>query len=73
MRLPLVGGQADAAAAVAEGGYATMSDWFFQMVFVATAATVSSPWKMRRSVSIRRTSPGVASIALLDRLSCRDT
>ncbi len=29
-------------AAVVEGGYAAMSDWFFQMVFVATAASIVS-------------------------------
>ena len=29
-------------AAVIENGYATMSDWFFQMVFVATAASIVS-------------------------------
>jgi len=28
--------------AVVEGGYASMSDWFFQMVFVATAASIVS-------------------------------
>jgi Amt family ammonium transporter len=35
---------ADAAtvAAVTEGGYAGMSDWFFQMVFVATTASIVS-------------------------------
>ncbi len=30
------------AAAVVENGHATMSDWFFQMVFVATAASIVS-------------------------------
>ena len=40
--LALVGGQAEAAARVIEGGYSTMSDWFFQMVFVATAASIVS-------------------------------
>jgi Amt family ammonium transporter len=29
-------------AAAVEGGYASMSDWFFQMVFVATAASIVS-------------------------------
>ena len=29
-------------AAVTESGYSTMSDWFFQMVFVATAASIVS-------------------------------
>ncbi len=29
-------------AAVTDGGYASMSDWFFQMVFVATAASIVS-------------------------------
>ena len=38
----LVGGQGEAAATVVKGGYATMSDWFFQMVFVATAASIVS-------------------------------
>ena len=38
----LVGGQAEAAARVVQNGYSTMSDWFFQMVFVATAASVVS-------------------------------
>ena len=40
----LLGGQADAAtqAAVIANGYASMSDWFFQMVFVATAASIVS-------------------------------
>ena len=40
--LALIGGQADAAAAVIENGYSVMSDWFFQMVFVATAASIVS-------------------------------
>ena len=40
--IALVGGQAEAVAGVIEKGYATMSDWFFQMVFVATAASVVS-------------------------------
>ena len=35
--LALLAGQTDATAAVVKNGYATMSDWFFQMVFVATA------------------------------------
>ncbi len=30
------------AAAVTDGGYSTMSDWFFQMVFVATTASIVS-------------------------------
>jgi len=33
---------ASAAAAVAENGYSVMSDWFFQMVFVATTASIVS-------------------------------
>ncbi len=33
---------AKAAGAVIENGYATMSDWFFQMVFVATTASIVS-------------------------------
>ena len=41
--IALVGGDEAAAAAVVEGGgYSTMSDWFFQMVFVATAASIVS-------------------------------
>ena len=40
--LALLAGQTDATAAVVKNGYATMSDWFFQMVFVATAASVVS-------------------------------
>ena len=42
--LALVAGQDGAAAAVtgAESKYSTMSDWFFQMVFVATAASIVS-------------------------------
>ena len=42
--IALVGGQESAAAAViqAEDKYSTMSDWFFQMVFVATAASIVS-------------------------------
>ena len=39
----LVGGEAGKAAAVVEAkGHSTMSDWFFQMVFVATAASIVS-------------------------------
>ena len=38
----LVGGDADAAAVLEGSSYATMSDWFFQMVFVATAASIVS-------------------------------
>ena len=38
----LLGGDEGATAAVIENGYATRSDWFFQMVFVATAASVVS-------------------------------
>ena len=39
----LVGGDASKAAVVAEElDYATMSDWFFQMVFVATTASIIS-------------------------------
>ena len=40
----LAGGDdaAKAGAAVVENGYSTMSDWFFQMVFVATTASIVS-------------------------------
>ena len=41
--LALLDGQDGAAAAVlGESSYSTMSDWFFQMVFVATAASIVS-------------------------------
>ena len=40
--IALLGGDEAAAEAVIEGGYSTMSDWFFQMVFVATTASIVS-------------------------------
>ncbi len=40
--LALLSGQEEARAAVVGNGYSTMSDWFFQMVFVATAASIVS-------------------------------
>ena len=40
--LALMAGQAESSAAVVSGGYSTLSDWFFQMVFVATAASIVS-------------------------------
>ena len=40
--IALVGGNESAMSAVVENGYSTMSDWFFQMVFVATAASIVS-------------------------------
>ncbi len=40
--LALMAGQAESAPAVIAGSYSTMSDWFFQMVFVATAASIVS-------------------------------
>ena len=40
--LALLSGQEEAKAAVVESGYSVMSDWFFQMVFVATAASIVS-------------------------------
>ena len=40
--LALLSGQEEARAAVVENGYSVMSDWFFQMVFVATAASIVS-------------------------------
>ena len=40
--IALVNGDETAAANVVGLGYSTMSDWFFQMVFVATAASVMS-------------------------------
>ncbi len=38
----LLSGDEGARAAVVENGYSTMSDWFFQMVFVATTASIIS-------------------------------
>ncbi len=38
----LLGGDAEAAAEVIDNGYSVMSDWFFQMVFVATTASIVS-------------------------------
>ena len=40
--LALLSGREEAKAAVVENGYSVMSDWFFQMVFVATAASIVS-------------------------------
>ena len=40
--LALLSGEEGAAATVVEQGYSTMSGWFFQMVFVATAASIVS-------------------------------
>ena len=40
--LALLGGNEEAAAAVIDNKYSAMSDWFFQMVFVATAASIVS-------------------------------
>ena len=40
--IALLEGATEATAAVVENGYAVMSDWFFQMVFVATAASIVS-------------------------------
>ena len=40
--LALMAGQAESSATVVAGGYSTLSDWFFQMVFVATAASIVS-------------------------------
>ena len=38
----LLGGDPSAAAAVVKKGHATMSDWLFQMVFMASAASIVS-------------------------------
>ena len=38
----MLGGQAEKVGEVIENGYSAMSDWFFQMVFVATAASIVS-------------------------------
>ena len=40
--IALLNGQEEAAPAVIASGYSTMSDWFFQMVFVATTASIVS-------------------------------
>ena len=40
--LALVRGEEGATAEVIKNGYSTMSDWFFQMVFVATTASIVS-------------------------------
>ena len=40
--LALLAGDEEAKAAVIENGYSVMSDWFFQMVFVATTASIIS-------------------------------
>ncbi len=40
--LALLDGDEGAAAAVIDSGYSVMSDWFFQMVFVATTASIIS-------------------------------
>ncbi len=40
--LALLSDKEGALAAVVKNGYSTMSDWFFQMVFVATAASIVS-------------------------------
>ncbi len=40
--IALLGGDESATEAVLENGYSVMSDWFFQMVFVATAASIVS-------------------------------
>ena len=40
--IALLAGQTEATAAVLENSYSTMSDWFFQMVFVATTASIVS-------------------------------
>ncbi|MEM1401253.1 MAG: ammonium transporter, partial [Pseudomonadota bacterium] len=44
VELALLGGaeEPEALAAVVDQGYSSMSDWFFQMVFVATAASIVS-------------------------------
>ena len=40
--IALVGGKTEVAASVIKNKYSTMSDWFFQMVFVATTASIVS-------------------------------
>ena len=51
--IALVGGNESAMSAVVENGYATMADWFFQMVFVATAASsYPAPWRAGEDVVV---------------------
>ena len=40
--IALLGGASDRVMDVAQNGYSVMSDWFFQMVFVATSASIVS-------------------------------
>ena len=40
--IAIIDGDAEADVNLADPGYSTMSDWFFQMVFVATAASIVS-------------------------------
>ena len=40
--IALLNGQEEALSSVVANGYSTMSDWFFQMVFVATTASIVS-------------------------------
>ena len=40
--IALISGEGSLTPALAEQGYSTMSDWFFQMVFVATTASIVS-------------------------------
>ncbi len=40
--ISLLGGSKESAETVIDTGYSTMSDWFFQMVFVATTASIVS-------------------------------
>ena len=40
--IAMLNGHEGATAAVIDAGYSTMSDWFFQMVFVATSASIVS-------------------------------
>ncbi len=40
--IALINGDAEAMTAVLDNGYSVMSDWFFQMVFVATTASIIS-------------------------------
>ncbi len=42
VEIALLSGSEDVKAAIVDSGYSTMSDWFFQMVFVATTASIVS-------------------------------
>jgi Amt family ammonium transporter len=60
----LLGGEETATAAVVESGYSAMSCWFFQMVFVATTASIVSG-KFRADGSVKATPPSNVPVVTL--------